>query len=214
MYLMKASEKLTVPNAYVTGLGATKRVVVWDTAIKSAPTDDILMIFAHESGHYVLNHIWKGIAFSAGLTLLLLWIGYHLANWLVARYGERWHIGSLQDWAAVGVLLLAFALLNFLSDPIANSFSRAQEHQADVYGQEAIHGIVANPQVTAQHSFQLLGEAYLEDPNPGALLEFWTYDHPSAQHRATFAAGYNPWVAGQQPRYFPQDAKQNKQLKQ
>ena len=64
MYLMKASEKLTVPNAYVTGIGATKRVVVWDTTIKMAPTEDILFIFGHESGHYVLNHIWKAIAFS------------------------------------------------------------------------------------------------------------------------------------------------------
>jgi len=205
MFLMKASEKLTVPNAYVTGLGATKRVVVWDTTIKSAPTDDILMIFAHESGHYVLNHIWKGIAFGAALMFVLLWIGYHFVHWLIARYGERWHIGSLDDWAAVGVLLLAFALLNFVSDPIANTFSRALEHEADVYEQEAMHGIVADPQATAQHSFQLLGEAYLEDPNPSALLEFWTYDHPSTQHRATFAAGYNPWVAGQQPKYFPKD---------
>ena len=205
MFLMKASEKVTVPNAYVTGLGATKRVVVWDTTIKSAATDDILMVFAHESGHYVLNHIWKGIAFGAVLSFVLLWIGYHFVHWLIASYGESWHISSLDDWAAVGILLLAFALLNFLSDPIANGFSRAQEHDADVYGQEAMHGIVAEPQATAQHSFQLLGEAYLEDPNPSALLEFWTYDHPSTQHRATFAAGYNPWVAGQQPKYFPKD---------
>ena len=205
MYLMKASEKLTVPNAYVTGLGSTKRVVVWDTTIKTAPTDDILFIFGHESGHYVLNHIWKGIAFYSLVLLLLLWIGYHFVAWLIARYGERWRIAKVEDWAAVGVLLLAFSLLNFLSDPINNTFSRALEHDADVYGQEAMHGVVADPQATAQHAFQLLGESYLEDPNPGSLLEFWTYDHPSTLHRAAFAAGYNPWVGAQKPSYFPPD---------
>jgi STE24 endopeptidase len=205
MFLMKASEKLTVPNAYVTGIGATKRVVVWDTTIKMAPTDDILFIFGHESGHYVLNHIWKGIAFYSGMMLVLLWIGYHMVNWLIARFGERWHVGSIQDWAAVGVLLVAFSVLSFLSDPIGNTYSRSQEHDADIYGQEALHGIVANPQATAQQSFQLLGESYLEDPNPAAFLEFWTYDHPSTAHRADFSAGYNPWVDGQQPKYFPKE---------
>lgn len=205
MYLMKASEKLTVPNAYVTGIGATKRVVVWDTTIKTATTDDILFIFGHESGHYVLNHVWKGIAFYSLVSLLQLWIGYHFVVWMIARYGERWGIASIESWPAVGVLLLAFSLLNLLSDPINNTFSRAQEHEADIYGQEAMHGVIAAPQATAQHAFQLLGESYLEDPNPGAFLEFWTYDHPSTLHRATFAAGYNPWVAGQKPKYFPPD---------
>jgi Zn-dependent protease with chaperone function len=202
---MKASEKLTVPNAYVTGIGATKRVVVWDTTIKMAPTDDILFIFGHESGHYVLNHIWKGIAFLCGMLLVMMWIGYHLVNWLIARYGDRWQIGSIEDWAAVGVLLVVFSVLSFVADPIGNSYSRAQEHDADIYGQEAVHGIVANPQATAQHSFQLLGEAYLDDPNPSAFFEFWTYDHPSISRRAAFAAGYNPWTDGQQPKYFPED---------
>ena len=206
MYLMKASEKLTVPNAYVTGIGSTKRVVVWDTTIKTASTDEILFIFGHESGHYVLHHIWKGIAFYAMLLLLLLWIGSHAVTWMIANFGGRWRIVNLEDWSAVGVLLLVFAALSVLSEPIDNTFSRVLEHNADIYGQEAMHGIVADPQATAQHAFQLLGETYLEDPNPGVLLEFWTYDHPSTLHRATFAAGYNPWVAGRRPKFFPPDS--------
>jgi STE24 endopeptidase len=205
MYLMKASEKLTVPNAYVTGIGATKRVVVWDTTIKMAPTDDILFIFGHESGHYVLNHIWKAIAFLCGLLLVMMWAGYHIVNWLIARFGERWQIRSIQDWAAVGVLLVVISMLSFVSDPIGNTYSRSQEHDADIYGQEAVHGIVANPQATAQHAFQLLGEAYLDDPNPSPFFEFWTYDHPSIARRAAFAAAYNPWTEGKRPKYFPED---------
>ena len=59
MFLMKASEKSNGLNAYVTGIGATKRFVMWDTATDRLPDDEILFIFGHESGHYVLNHIPK-----------------------------------------------------------------------------------------------------------------------------------------------------------
>lgn len=71
-----------------------------------------------------------------------------------------------------------------------------------MYGQEAVHGIVNNPQTTAVQSFQLLGEVSLDDPNPSPLLEFWTFSHPSVTHRVEFAASYNPWVGGEHPRYF------------
>ena len=59
--------------------------------------------------------------------------------------------------------------------------------------------------VTAQNvlsAFNHLGEAYLDDPDPNPFIVFWTYDHPSIQGRAIFAAQYNPWAAGQQPRFF------------
>jgi STE24 endopeptidase len=55
MYLMKASEKSNGINAYVSGIGATKRIVVWDTTADRIPNDEIMMVFAHESGHYVLE---------------------------------------------------------------------------------------------------------------------------------------------------------------
>ena len=61
MYLMKASEKTNGLNAYVSGIGATKRIVVWDTTAGRIPNDEVLFIFGHESGHYVLHHILKGV---------------------------------------------------------------------------------------------------------------------------------------------------------
>ena len=70
MFLMKASEKVTTLNAYVTGFGASKRVVVWDTSLQKGTPDEVLFIFGHESGHYVLGHIVYGVFFSI-LTLLL-----------------------------------------------------------------------------------------------------------------------------------------------
>ncbi|MGC9291796.1 MAG: M48 family metallopeptidase [Acidobacteriaceae bacterium] len=202
IFLMQASEKVTGLNAYVTGLGPSKRIVVWDTTIQKATPNEILFIFGHEMGHYVLNHIYKGMAFIAGLLLVALWLCYHSVHWLVRRFGTAWQVRAVDDWAALAVLSLAFVFFSFLLEPALNSFTRVQEHHADIYGQEAIHGIVASPQRTAQHAFQLLGELSLSDPYPSRFVEFWTYSHPSIARRAAFAAHYDPWLPGQHPRYF------------
>jgi len=102
----------------------------------------------------------------------------------------------------VAVLALGLNALNFFSEPIDNAFSRSIEHAADVYGQEAIHGIVADPQTTVQRGFQRLGETSLDDPTPHPFVDFWTSSHPSTADRAAFAAAYNPWATGQHPKYF------------
>ena len=203
MYLMKASEKVTTANAYVTGFGASKRVVVWDTTIHSSTPDGILFVFGHELGHYVLGHIVTGTVLGIFGTLVYLWLGYHLARWLIRKRGPRWGVPALSDWSALVVLLLAGEILGFISSPIENGISRHFEHQADIYGQEVIHGIVANPQQTAQQSFQQLGEQSLDIPNPNRLQVFWDYSHPTILDRATFARDYNPWAPGQKPMYVP-----------
>jgi STE24 endopeptidase len=202
MFLMKASEKVTSLNAYVTGYGASKRVVVWDNSIAKATPDEISFIFGHEMGHYVLNHIPATLVFLGVLLLIEFYLGYRGVQWLIRRYGARWRVTSQNDWAALVVFFLVLSVLSFLSEPIINAFSRAHEHAADVYGQEVIHGIVADPQATAQQSFQVLGEQSLTDPNPSPFVEFWTFSHPSVSSRAAFAATYNPWAPGQHPRYF------------
>jgi len=203
MFLMKASEKVTGLNAYVTGYGASKRVVVWDNSIDKATPDEISFIFGHEMGHYVLNHIPATLLFLGVLLLIEFYLGYCGVQWLIRRYGARWRVSSQNDWASLVVFVLVLSVLSFLSEPIINGYSRAHEHAADVYGQEAIHGIVADPQATAQQSFQVLGEQSLTDPNPRPFVEFWTFNHPSVSTRAAFAATYNPWAPGQHPRYFP-----------
>jgi len=202
MFLMKASEKSNGLNAYVSGLGASKRIVVWDTTADRMPTDEILFTFAHESGHYVLNHIVKGLALAAFGMFVLFWAVARFAEWLVHHFGAAWRVGTLTSLPGLTVLLLALALIQIVTEPAENTISRHFEHEADVYGQEAIHGLVPNPQKTAVAAFNALGEAYLDDPNPNPFLEFWTYDHPSIQTRAKFAAQYDPWALGQQPQFF------------
>jgi STE24 endopeptidase len=202
MFLMKASEKVTTLNAYVTGFGASKRVVVWDTSLTKGTPDEVLFIFGHESGHYVLGHIVSSVIFTMGVLFITLYLGYLFVQWAIAKYGTSWRIPSQNDWAALAVLLLAFSLFSLVLEPIDAAFSRAHEHAADVYGQEAIHGLVADPQSTAQKAFDVLGTSGFSDPNPNPFYEFWTYDHPSIGRRAAFAHAYNPWAPNMEPKYF------------
>lgn len=202
MFLMKASAKVTTLNAYVTGFGASKRVVVWDTTIAKATPDEIALIFAHESGHYALGHVVLGVALSCAGMLPFFWIGYHGVRLLLGRYGAAWRIPSQQDWGALVVLALVLATLSAISDPIDNSISRVIEHNADVYGQEAVHGIVADPQAVGQQTFQVLGEESLDDPTPNPFFEFWFDGHPSTRYRAAFSEAYDPWAVGESPKYF------------
>lgn len=202
MFLMKASEKTTQMNAYVTGFGSSKRVVVWDTSLTKSSPDEVLFIFGHELGHYVLGDVVHGLMMAAAGTLLALWLGYHIARKLVCVYWRVWQVPAMEDWGAIVVLMLIFSVFSILSEPISNSISRYVEHRADVYGQEVVHGIVANPQATAVHSFQTMGEESLDIPDPNRWMVFWSYSHPPTAERAEFARNYDPWKPGGHPRFF------------
>ena len=202
MFLMKASEKSNGINAYVTGIGSSKRFVMWDTTMDRMPDDEIMFIFGHESGHYVLNHIPKGLALTMMGLLLLYWGCAHMAESMVRRFGEKWQVSSVSSRTGFMVLFFAFSIANFIATPIANTVSRHFEHEADVYGQEAIHGLLADPQKTAVSAFNHMGEAWLEDPAPNRFVEFWMDSHPSVRDRAEFAEGYDPWANGGSGEFF------------
>jgi Zn-dependent protease with chaperone function len=201
MFLMKASEKVTTLNAYVTGFGPSKRVVVWDTTIQHASTPETLFVFGHEMGHYVLNHIVIGIAATAVGLFIGFYLLYWIANWALPRFQQRWRMRELSDWAAVPMLLLIFSLMNTISQPIGSAFSRTLEHNADIYGLEVTHGINANSQEEAAHAFQVLGELSLSYPYPSKFVVFWYADHPPINERVPFAHSYDPWGKGEQPKY-------------
>ncbi len=203
MFLMQASSKVTTINAYVTGFGASKRVVVWDTSLQKGTPDQVLFIFGHESGHYVLGHITRGILMLIFGLLLAFFIGYHAVRWALAHFGSAWGIPAQEDWGTLIVLFFAFAVLSAVLQPVVSGLSRAQEHAADVYGQEAIHGLVADPQEAARSAFDLLGSNSFVVPNPNLFLEFWSDSHPAIGRRAAFAHAYNPWAPGLSPKYFP-----------
>jgi STE24 endopeptidase len=201
MFLMRASEKTNAINAYVTGIGASKRVVIWDTTIQKTSTDETLFILGHELGHYVLGHIAIGFTFFALALLLALYVMFRALHWSVQCWGAEWKIHGPEDLAAIAVLFLWLEVLSFISSPIANGFSRMQEHAADVYGLEVIHGLVPNSDEVAAHGFQVMGELDLSDPNPPPFITFWLYSHPPLAERLVFAHAYDPWSKGEPPKY-------------
>jgi Zn-dependent protease with chaperone function len=202
MFLMNASAKTNELNAYVTGFGASKRVVIYDTLLKKMTAQETLFVFGHESGHYVLNHIRNGILFFSAVLLLALYLAYRLLSLVLDRWGLKWKIYGPHDWAALAILLLFIDGMAFLSSPIINGYSRMEEHNADVFGLELIHGIVPGSGQVAAHSFQAMGENDLADPNPPAFITFWLYTHPPLAERLVFAHSYDPWGKGQSPRYI------------
>lgn len=199
IFLMEASAKTNAINAYVTGLGASTRIVIWDTSIRKCTPDELLCIVGHEMGHYVFHHVAKGVAFFLAMLLFALYLAYRLLEWLIARRGATWGIRGPSDWAALGVLLLLLNVMGFFAEPIGNAFSRMQEHAADVYGLEIVQGLIPNANEVAARSFQVLGEEDLSDPNPSRFIVFWLYSHPPLNDRLRFAYDFVPSSKSKSP---------------
>jgi Zn-dependent protease with chaperone function len=188
---MKASEKTNSLNAYVSGFGASKRLVLWDTIIAKERGAPLLTTVGHELGHYVLHHIRDGLLFGFAITLAGLLAMYAILK----RFPP--------DPAPVPLLLLAASALAFAATPLVSGFSRMQEHEADRYALEVTHGIVPDSAQAAALAFQIEGESALADPNPSPFIEFWLYDHPPLAARLRFSLEYDPWRSGKPPRYVP-----------
>ena len=201
IFLMRASEKTNRSNAYVTGLGASKRIVIWDTTLQNTTKDEALFLIGHELGHYVLGHIWKAFVYGSLALLVALYVIFRGLHWMLDRWGRDWQLYGLEDWASLAAFLLLLQIIMFFASPIVNGVTRMEEHAADVYGLEVIHGIVPNAEEVAAHSFQILGEVDLEDPNPPEFIRFWLYSHPPVAERLVFAHSYDPWSKGQSPKY-------------
>ncbi len=199
--LMSASRKVKALNAVMTGLGGSARVVVWDTTVARLTPPQILVVFGHELGHYVLRHIVQDLLFSMALMFFVAWGCFHAMRWAVRRFGHAWGLGGVDDWASLPVLLLFLFLLTFATMPAQNAFDRHLEHQADQYGMEVVHGIVPNPSEVAVESLKILAEADLAEPSPSYFAKVWFYNHPPLDERIRFAYDYNPWGPGRSPQF-------------
>ncbi len=196
MFWMGAAGKTTDVNAYVTGFGASKRIVIWDTTMAKMSTPEIVFAAGHETGHYVLQHLPKMLGFLAMLLLIFFYLGYRLIWWVLARWGGGWEIRKLDDWASLPALMLLLSLFSFAANPVASAVSRHYEHQADQYGLEVTHGLTPDSSQVAAQAFQDFAEIGLSDPAPNPLDVFLFYDHPSIPDRIRFCLTYNPWVNG------------------
>lgn len=191
----KARDTRTV-NAYVTGLGATKRIVLWDTLLARLDGDEVLAVMGHEMGHYVLNHVAQGLILSSVGTLVSLGLIYLASGRLLRRFGARFGVEGVADLASLPLLLVLGNGLMLAGSPIINGFSRHLEHEADRFALEITRG-----NRPAALAFAKLQEDNLAVPYPGRVWTLWRASHPPIGERIEFCNSYRPWESGGPSRY-------------
>jgi STE24 endopeptidase len=184
VYQVDKSKQTKTMNAYVNGIGPTARIVMWDTLLAKMNHDEVLAVMGHEMGHYVMKHIWKGLAFSLAVSLLVFFVGQKVIERGLPRFGFT----SAGDPAALPWILLVFGGIGFLLTPVGAAYSRHGEHAADKFSLELTH--LNEPMATA---FRKMAEDSKRDPSPHPLIEYWRYSHPPIAKRIPFALTYKPW---------------------
>jgi STE24 endopeptidase len=178
-------------NAYVVGFGSTNRIVLWDTTIDRLTTDQILFVMGHEMGHYILHHLWWDLIYMALLALLVFYLTYKSANYLLHKFHRQWGFSHLESIASLPLLLFLVTLFMLLATPLTNYFTRYIEHEADRFGLE----ITQNNQAAGE-AFVALQLQNLSNPRPGNLFVFWRSSHPPLGERVDFTNSYCPWKEG------------------
>ncbi|MGM0874520.1 MAG: M48 family metallopeptidase [Bacillota bacterium] len=181
VYEVNMSEKTNALNAYVTGIGSNSRIVLWDTTLNRLSEDEILFIMAHEMGHYVMNHIYVGIAGYLIISLFGLFFIHILMNFIIKLYGSLLKIHSKKELTAFPLFLMLLGVLTFASSPLANTVARYQEKSADMYAIE-----MTNNHEAAVSSFQELSRAGLSQVNPPTLVKIFRYTHPTMFERILY----------------------------
>lgn len=181
VFEVNMSEKTNALNAYVTGIGSHARIVLWDTTLQRLQEKEVLFIMAHEMGHYVMKHVYWGVASYIVLTFAGLFVAGRVMNWLIRRWGEYFHLHKISALASLPLFLLVISVLNFSVSPVVNMVSRYEEHAADEYAIKLTKDADA-----AISSFQKLTKEGLNQVNPPIIVKIFRYTHPSILERIVF----------------------------
>jgi STE24 endopeptidase len=180
VFVFDASRQTTRVSANVAGFLGTQRIALNDNLLNRCSLPEIEAVMAHEMGHYVLNHVWKGLLQIA----LLIMVGFAIVRWafdrLAARWGSRWGIRGIADVAGLPLLVLLLSVFFFAMTPVTNTMIRTQEVEADIFGLNAAR----QPDGKAEVDLKL-GE--YRKLKPGPMEEFIFFDHPSGYSRILMA---------------------------
>ena len=197
VFEVDASKQSSRMSANVSGFANTLRITLNDNLLKRGSPEEIQAVMGHEMGHYVLNHIYKGMMFMLIVIVLAFVYLRGTLGWALKRWGERWQIRGVGDVAVIPLVALLGSILGILSTPVMNTFTRSQEYEADMYGLNTSR----QPDGFAQAAIHL-GE--YRKMNPGPLEEMIFFDHPSGRNRI-FAA--MRWKAENLKLFLPPDTK-------
>ena len=171
-----ASKQSKRISANVSGALGTERITLNDNLLNRASLEEIEAVMGHEMGHYVLNHIYKGLMAYAIIIAIGFGIVAWLFEWLRARYEPSWRVRDIGDPAGLPLISLLFAGYLFLMTPAFNTITRTEEYEADVFGLNTAR----QPDGFAQTAIKLSEYRKL---NPGPWEERIFFDHPSGRTR-------------------------------
>ncbi len=185
VYEANYSEKTTAINAYVDGIGSTLRIVIWDTALQQLSAEEIVVLTAHEIGHYVKKHLqWSAVGGVVSM-FFLLYIGNKAYRFALKRWRSFLFIRHPADWPGLPLLLLVVSVLTFLSTPITSAVSRNAELEADRYA----YALTGDP-AAAVTLYQKLAVSSRGTLHPPALTYWFRYTHPTLGDRIAEAQAY------------------------
>ncbi len=196
VYEVNKSVDTKTVNAYVTGFGNTKRIVLWDTILTKLKERELMTVMGHEMGHYVLGHVPKSIFFFSFVTIVLLYAAYRVAGGMIQKYRNLFGFNELSDVASLPLILLLINIFGFVITPGLFAFTRHQEHEADRFGLE-----ITKDNYAAANAFVRLQEENLSNPRPGLIMKLWRWTHPTLGERIDFCNDYRPWETGQPLKY-------------
>ena len=177
-----ASRRSKHSNAYFTGIGRVKRIVLFDTLLEQMSDDEILAVLAHEAGHWKLGHIWKRLLSMELVSLLVCWL-----FWLVlSREGLSGWFGLVELSFLGKVLLVGFlaSLVSFPLTPISSLRSRRHEWQADQFARN----LTGDPESLASALVKLCKEN-LSNLHPHPFYAWFYYSHPPVVERIARLTG-------------------------
>ncbi|MDQ2783938.1 MAG: M48 family metallopeptidase [Chloroflexota bacterium] len=174
VFTMDFSRRTSAANAFVTGIGSTRRIVLGDTLIANYTPEEVEVVMAHELGHHVHGDIWHGMAFDTAVTLIGLFIANLLLHMGVGAFGYR----SVGDVAAFPLFALILSGFGLVTMPLTNAYSRARERAADAYALTLTGNAPAF--VTAMQRLANQNLAEMEPPHWVVLL---FYSHPPLADR-------------------------------
>lgn len=183
-------------NAYVTGVGASKRIVIWDTAIKELTEDQLLFVMGHEMGHYVLHHIWWSLIFYTFFSIITLYLIYLCSRWCLKKWERRLGFSQMANIASLPLIIFFYGLFSLVLAPAENLFSQRLEHNADTFGLE-----LTQLNHSAATGFLKLQSSNLGYPWPGKLFMLFRASHPSIGERITYFNTYAPYCHGEPLKY-------------
>jgi len=180
VYEADASRRTKKGNAYFTGVGATKRIVLYDNLVANSDPAAVELVVAHEMGHWKHAHIWKGITLTLAATAILLWCGARALA--VAAERRAFHLAGPADVAGLPLFLLVLFVLTLVGLPIQNAISRHFERQADWTSLELTRDPAAF--IRAEVDLARSNLADLAPPRPVVWL---LYTHPPVAERIRMA---------------------------